>query len=133
MTAIPTRRVGGARGAVQMATAAPLSRRMDVSFEAAMLVGAAVFLTVSRVHSHFGILTTLRAPLLLSATSGLILLLCMNRWRPRDLLKHWIPMSIGAILAIAIIGIPFSLYRGRSLDFILAGCGKIDGEPRLSG
>ena len=124
MTAIPTRRVTEVHGAVQRATAAPLPRRMDVSFEAAMLVGAAIFFTVSRVHSHFGILVAIRAPFLLSATSGIILLLCVNRWRPSDLLKHWLPLSIGAILAIAIIGIPFSLYKGRSLDFIFEAWGR---------
>ncbi len=124
MTAIPTRRATGGRGAVQRPPDASLPRRLDVSFEAALLVGGAILFTVSRVHSHFGILVAIRAPLLLSATSAILLLLCINRWRPADLLKHWLPLSIGAILAIAIIGIPFSLYRGRSLDFILEGWGR---------
>jgi O-antigen ligase len=99
-------------------------RGFDVPTEAAMLVAAAIFLTVSRLHSHFSILATIRAPMLLSAASGVLLLFCVQRWRPADLLKHWIPISIASITAVAIIGIPFSLYRGRSLDFITDAYGR---------
>lgn len=84
-------------------------------------VAGAIFIAVSRVHGYFPILAVIRAPLLLSVLGMLMLFGTMESLRPADLGKHWIPKTMGLILLIAIIGVPFGIYPGESLRQINVG------------
>lgn len=82
-------------------------------------VAGAIFITISRVHGFFPILATIKATLLLSAMGIIMLFGTMESWRPGDLGKHWIPKLSGLLLVIAVIGVPFGIYPGQSLNTII--------------
>jgi len=94
-------------------------RTLGVTKLAAWLVAAVVFLSISRFHQHFGgILAKLQVPLLLSIAGLIALANCTSAWKPADLRRHWIPVSVFLLLIIAIIGVPLGIYPGRSFFFI---------------
>ncbi len=81
-------------------------------------VAGAIFISISRVHGFFPILATIKATLLLSVLGVIMLFGTMESWRPGDLGKHWIPKLSGLLLVIAILGVPFGIYPGQSLNTI---------------
>jgi O-antigen ligase len=83
------------------------------------LLAVGLFLAVSRFHQHFTILAKLQAPLVILGSALLLTLAHIPAWRPGDLRRHWIPLTIGLIVLIALVGAPVSIYRGRSASFIL--------------
>lgn len=101
---------------------APVSRPHQftaLSPTALRIIAALTFLTLSRFHDRFSVLAAVRAPLLLSLAALALLLLQPRRWRPRDLLAHGITKGIGIIAIVAVLGVPFGIYPGAALDFLL--------------
>lgn len=85
---------------------------------AAWFGAATVFMAVSRVHNHVGLLVTISAMSLCGVVALVLLSRTSHRWRPKDLKRHWVPKMVGFMAAIAILGVPFSLYPGKALEFL---------------
>lgn len=82
------------------------------------LVAAAVVMVISRVHVEVSLLAAVQAPLLVTAGAAFLMFSDTARWRPRDLGRHWIPQCIGILLVVAVVGLPFSIYQGRTFRFL---------------
>jgi O-antigen ligase len=91
---------------------------LDVPNVAAWIVAGTILMSVGRAHGIATILVAFRAPMILSALALVILLTSLERWKPSDLFKHWIPKTIGLIAIIAVAGFPFGIYPGQSLAFL---------------
>ena len=89
-----------------------------LSRKAQLVIAAAVFLPISKFHGFVGVLATIRAPFILSIIGLAMIAMQMNRWRPRDLVRHWIPKSTLVILVIATAGIPLALNDGKAFFFM---------------
>lgn len=97
--------------------AASRTRGYRLSGLAIGVICLSVVLTVSRAHMAVPVLSALKLPLILNAIG---LLSVMQRFRPlqRAVSRSWIWRSLLTILCFAVVGIPFSIYPGRSLDFL---------------
>lgn len=93
---------------------------ISISRGARWAFGLALFFSVSRLHLSFGPLAALRPPFVFSLLATALLLGQTTAWKPQRLLRHWIWKGIAVIVVFAVLGVPFSIYPGRSLSFILA-------------
>ena len=110
----PVRRTAAARGG--RVTQAIANR--GVGPIVTTCVALFLFLSISRFHMHLKILATLRVPLLLGGIGLLLSLASTEYWKPRELFGHYVMKGVVLIFAIGIIGIPFSIYGSRSLEFL---------------
>lgn len=89
-----------------------------------VLVAASIFFSVSRVHGHFGLLVKTRIIMLLMIIVLAILLLNMDRWKPRGLLQQRIPRLVCMLAVLAVVGAPFGIGFGRSAAFLVGSFSK---------
>lgn len=94
---------------------------IGVSRVTAWMVAAATVLALSRAHNTIPLLLQVRGMLVLLVLALTGVILESQRWKPENLLKHWIPGGVGLLGLIALSGIPFSVHRGGSFTFFVDG------------
>ena len=92
------------------------AREQEVSRLAAYLVAAVIFVNLTRVASIYPIIAAAQVPLLLTIVAAIVMFSQAAKWRPGDLLKHWISWAIIVVILFAALGIPTAIHRGASFE-----------------
>lgn len=121
------RRAAGPAPVAAAPAAAPAgSGRVRLERDALRLsVVGLLIMTISRIHQHFGILTTLRASLLLTLMTAAVAYMNPKLIRHGSLLETWPAKLIAALGVMACLSVPFGISMGASGRFILESYSKV--------